>query len=325
MIRLLVAHDVFVDLPTGPLMWAYARRSDALKRYAPEDFYVETCCSNRIPYGRLREFDIVFNIDYQAFNPRKLRRANPRAILVTSFNKDSQLLPELWRKCVATADLVIVNNRDAWEHYGRVPKTVCISNGICRETFRKTTPIEDRPHRVFWRGSSAPHKRKGWAEYLTPLKQILPELGFEVDIEPVTAITPEQVQNTEQLVATYNQTSYVVCTSLSDATPNYLLEAASMGAVPVSFPVGNILEFGVNRENCVLAEHSLDSLVESFKYAREHRSRLSAASEQTLEGWSYGDPGNRAAYFFSVFRKAFRDGPGAVKPFYFGDIRPEDI
>lgn len=325
--RLLVVFDTLVETPDGPLGWAYWRRAEALKRYAPEDFEVDIFPFRDAPWGHCGTYDCVFNIEYTAINRRRVKNGplNPNVPLIVSFNSDSRRRQDVWRNCIENADLVIANNLEVFNANGRCKKSVCIPNGVCLETFKATRPISERSHRIFWRGSSNPKKKKGYQEYLLPAIPILEEAGFICDIKPVDDITPEQVLRTPELVELYDDTSYVVCSSMSDATPNYLLECAAMGAVPVSFRVGNLQEFGRHGENCVFVPESVMGLVDGFVYAREHRERLSEQIQSDMRAWSYGEPGRRAAYFFSLFRRVIRHGAGSVEPFYALETTPEAI
>jgi hypothetical protein len=77
--------------------------------------------------------------------------------------------------------------------------------------------------------------------------------------------------------------------------------------------VGNAQEFGSDRKNVVFCDRSLASFAEGLRYAREHRSELSAAIVDTLRGWAYGEPGQRAQWYFALFRKLIAKTP--PKPF----------
>lgn len=324
MYRLLVVHDVHYDAPNGErLVWAYARRSDAIKQYAPPDFHVETCQDRELPYRRLSQFDVIFHLDYTSFDSQRIKAANPRILLVTSFNADSRRRSEMWQRCMKHADLVIANNREVFDHMKRPRRSVCISNGVCGETFAAKTTIEDRPHKAFWRGSSG--KGKNWNTILQPAMERLRERGFDADFAPIDKIEPGKVAGTAALRDAYDKTSYVVCASDTDASPNFVLESAFMGAVPVTVRVGNLQEFAVHDEHCVYIDYSIQSLIDGLEHARANRCRLSANIANAMQSWSYGPPGNRAAYYFAVFRAALLRGPKSVEPFYFGDLKPEDI
>lgn len=324
--KLLVVHDIHLDTPDGRICWAYARRSAAIQRYAPPDFIVETCQFPEIPWKRVREFDICLNLEYCAPSSGEFRKHGFRGPLVCSYNSDSNRRREYWPRVYKEADWLIVNNRDAWTFFGKPPRTCVISNGVDTETFAPQVPISERPHKCIFAGSTGPRKMKGWAEVFRPLEKILPTLGFETDFRPVDDIKPEFVMPTGKTVEWYNSASYVLIASMSEGTPNIATEGVSCGCVLVSVPVGNCLEWGIQHKNMVFVERNADSFASGLLYAREHRERLSAAGMDTVRnGWSYGAPGNRADYYFALFRRLLKDGPAKIRPFSFMECSPDEI
>lgn len=321
--KLLVIYDVHHDCDKGRLLWAYGRRAHALQKYAPADFDVEICAFKDIPWERLKAFDLIFSLEYQCVPRSKFKGHAPNVPLVVSFNSDGNRRREHYPTCRAAADWIIFNNRHAFEYYGKPSRSCCISNGIDTDIFFPSTPIAEREQRIFWRGSSGPNKGKNWQTILAPAIHPLAELGFIPDFQPVNDIVPEQVLNTEDLCDLYNRCSYAVCASVSEGTPNFLLESAACSCVPVTTPVGNVLEFGRDGENCVIVDWSVDSLVQGLVKAREKREALSAAAAETMRSWAYGAPGNRAEYFFALFRALIAGR--SPQPFSFLEITPGQI
>lgn len=328
-IRLLAVHDIHVPTPDGTIGWAYWRRTQALKKYAPADFEVTTCMTPEIKFDIewLKQFDIVFNLEYAAPQYLKFKDVRPDLPVVVSYNSDKRRRREYWARAYSQCDFMICNNVEVYEDRDRMDKTCCISNGVDIDTFRCDIPIEDREHRGIFAGSTGPTKGKGWAEVFDPLEAMMPAEGFVPDFRPVDDIKPQFVFPTERTVEWYNSASYCLIASLSEGTPNLLTEAVACGCVAVSVPVGNILEWGEDRENCVLVhERTPEAFMDALRYAREHRERLSEAGRDTIRrNWSYGFPGFRADYYFQLFRRIVESGADNVKPFRYDEIFPWDI
>ena len=153
-------------------------------------------------------------------------------------------------------------------------------------------------------------------------------MGFAVDFRPIGSDAfhgnepnREIVYDNKELVQWYNSASYVACTSLTEGTPNYLIEAAACGCVPVSTAVGAIREFGQHAENCVvIPQRDVRSFIKALELARRDRIYLSRSVEQTMQSWGYSE---RAEYFFEVFRRLIEGHP--VKPFSYADTIPDMI
>lgn len=311
--RILIVYDVHADTPTGRIGWALWRRAEALKKYAPSDANVDTCSVREINYASVHKYDLLFHLDYMSIQPHQFRSATNRTKFVTSFNADAGRRKERFNPVHVASDFVVFNNREAWESFGRMERTACIPNGICGESFSPKTPIAEREHRVFWTGSGNPAKGKGY-EIMLEAKPELERRGFICEFRPVNNIVPGEVLGTEGLAAVYDSSSYVLCMSKTDATPNLVLEGGLMGCVPVSCPVGNIKEFGINGKNCVLTERSVEGIIEGLEAARANREQLSAGIREAMLGWTYGEPGHRAQVYFDLFRQLLT-GP-IPSPFY---------
>ena len=328
MYEILITHDVEVESPKGTLRWAYANRSLALQKYAPPGFRV-TRASNSDMRGRWEEvgkYDLFFNLDYACCE--NIRWHSGKAVLVCSFNRDSHTRREMWDCVTRISDWVVVNNYDRWSGDGVLPNTCCISNGVDTDLWYATRPIAERPHRVVWTGGTGVRKAKGYYEIMEPAAHRLAELGFEISFRPVTDIDQHQVLTQSEMLAWYNDASYVLCVSESEGTPNYILEGMACGCVPVTTNVGNVREFGCtgDRQNAVVIERSIEGVIGGLVRARENRERISAEAHRTMhEGWSYGDPARRADYYFRLFRALIERGPKGVRPFCYMDGTPEEV
>lgn len=306
-------------------MWCYHRRAMCLQKYAPSDLDITITSHAAAPAHNLREYAIVFVIDYACLPGWTHKAREAGTILVGSFNKDSRSRHKEWEAALRAADLLIVNNEDRYRANGIQPHTVCISNGVDLEAFRPMTPIGERPHKCLWTGGIGPAKLKGHAEVIEHLRGTLEQRGFTHSFRPITAIVPEQVYSQEKMVEWYNGASYWLCASGSEGTPNGLLEAMACGTVPITTVCGNVPELLEHDVNGLIVERDWQKFVAAIEYAREHRERLSAAAIESVQSWGYGPPGNRAAYFYALFRALIERGPKGVKPFSYRDVKPEEI
>jgi len=327
--RILIIHDIEKRDEAGTLRWAYAMRSWALQRYAPSDFAVDRCNSGEMQWSKAAKYDLLFNMDYlwaAAFG-RDVKRHAPGAVYVVSFNRDSLGRRQKYMPTVAAADWTIINNQDRYVADGIQDRTCCISNGVDTQCWYPIAPIAERPHRVLWTGGTGPRKGKGYHEILQPVASELRKRGFEPSFRPVLEISRRDVMTQPEMLAWYNSGSYVLCTSVSEGTPNFILEAAACGCVPVTTLVGNVHEFRSDSEpNCVIIERSVEGVLRGLEYARRHREAISQRAQQTmLMDWSYGWPAHRAAYFFALFRALLERGPDNVKPFSYLDVQPDEI
>lgn len=307
--------------------WAYHRRAIALKKYAPSDFEVDIEPTGKLRgnFPRLGQYDICFNIDYMTRGYRKMiLKYKLKTILVISHNRDSQSRLEYWGDSyneIRNIGWLICNNQEIFDYYKRLGYTCNISNGVDTTQWYVTKPMLQRPKRVIWCGSSSLKKGKGYKDILVPLEPMLHKMGFETSFRPIDHID-ERVYGTKKQLQWYNDGAIVLCASEHEGTPNFILEGAACGCVPVSTFVGNIREFGANQGNCVIVERNIDSILRGIKYAWEHREVLSraAVSCMRLWDWSY-----RSKYFYQLFRRLMDDGRDSIKPFTFNEITPEQI
>lgn len=328
--KILIIYDVAKQTSTGETIgWAYYNRATSLQQFCPPDFDVDICAHDKIPWEKLSQYSLVYSLEYAAPERDKHNRFAKHVPLGVSYNSDSRRRHAFWPMVKRQADFVVFNNVEAYEYYAdkKRDKAVCISNGVNTSIWRPTVPINDRPQRALWCGSSGITKGKGWDSVFQPLEKMLSQHGFESDFRPIDDINEKVVYPQAKQVEWYNSGSYILCASLSEGTPGISLEGSACGCVLVTVEVGNVQEFGRDRENCVLVQdRTPEAFLEALKYAREHRERLSAAGLKTMqEGWSYGAPGNRADYFFALFRRIINDGVESVKPFRYDEIKPEEI
>ena len=320
MIRVLISYDV-----DG---WAYHRRALALQKFAPEDVQVTIARHANTPWEAVldRDFDVLFVLDYTHVFlwQSKLGGRQP---FIMSFNKDHRSRSEDYVRCVTHAPLVIVNNVDRFETGEPLidpSNCVCISNGVDMDVFKPTVPIEDRPHRCLWTGSSNPTKMKGYQEVISKLPWRLEPFGFSCSFRPIDTVPAKNVLDESGMVEWYNSGSYVLCASRSEGTPNTILEGMACGCVPVSTIVGNVAELRLF--SCAVFPDSCEipDFVNAICDARDDRDALSQVSVSMLRdnGWHWDD---RSQYFYQLFRRVAAEGVESIKPFRYDRIEAQDI
>lgn len=295
MIRLLIIADV-----RG---WAYDKRAQALKKYAPEDFAVDITYVHEIPKD-LSAYDIVYNIDYSVTEnvSQRLRNQGARAKLVNSHNADHQRAFEQFETSCSRCDYVICNNYKAWEHFGKRSGTCNISNGVdLNHFYYEDRPESDRALRAVWVGPAG----KGLHDILEPLQQMRPDIDFVFRVktgkewDPETHMPdPALLLDDNQMLELYRSCRFVICCSETEATPNYLLEAMACGCVPITTRVGNMLEF-TEQNSCVFVSRNVEDFSRGIDRAIAGERTFRRLGEFEINKWHWRD---RANLFYDLFR-----------------------
>lgn len=283
--------------------WAYDKRAQALKKYAPDDFVVDITYIHEIP-DDLSEYDVVYNIDYSftASIKQRLRNQCAKAKLVNSHNADHQRAFEQFQTSHKLADYVVFNNRKAWEHFGRLERTCNISNGVDLDIYRVKVRPQDRAKKIIWLGNAG----KGLHDILEPLQKKCPQFEFEFRVKtgkewnPDTHLPdPSLIWSDEQMVDWYNTARYVICCSETEGTPNYILEAMACGCVPITTRVGNMLEFR-DQAACIYCNRTVESFAMAVDNAPGSRIARERLGRQEMRRWHWKD---RSKLFYDLFRK----------------------
>lgn len=299
--------------------WAYERRANALKKYAPPEFDVRTVALRNLracDFVRSHDFDLLFLLDYAATEVVLDITKTQRAPLVVSYNSGPARRRGWLRELCRKVDYVICNNVEQFEARPHGSDNCCaISNGVDTEIFRNARHLNDRNNRCLWYGLEA-KTWKGWSEVIQPLKQLAEEEGFECDFRLVK--TRDDIISLEDMVAWYNSGAYILSASADghEATPNSILEGMACGCIAVSTRSGNIAEFGIDCENCaIVPERTPEAFLEALRYARVHRARLSREGYSIIrQEWAYDV---RAQYFFAAFKAVIDAGPNRAGPWQY--------
>lgn len=299
------------------LGWAYYWRCEALRKYAPEDFRVDTGLGNG-PYSN-HEYDLVLQLSYGHTHAvrKHLRRMGHNTVLVAGFNVGWTPCNEGWfdRVC-QVADAVIINSRQCAEKPTGSDR-FHISNGVDLDVFRATERIQlGRPPKVIFVGSRyhcLPDRdtKRYWA-FLKPLAESLDRRGIDhefrvvescgllkmVDGKPVARTACYKMPS--ELLRFYNSGSVYVVASTSEGTPNPALEAAACGCTVCATSVGNMPELIEPYVNGELVGHTFDELETGVLRCVERAPEYAAAMQETIQGWSWAE---RAKEYYALFRE----------------------
>jgi glycosyltransferase involved in cell wall biosynthesis len=288
--------------------WAYWRRCEALKKYAPADFEVTTGLGNGEQIVDEPQ-DLYLQLCYS--KSLQLREecylAGHKSLIVTGFNTnwkdEGPFEGQYWfPQMTATSDWVIFNCREAWRLAGEPEKTSAIAQAVDLDVFRQTTPPENRTPLVLWIGStyhSTPENDVKGYILLRELQCRLDRRGISSDFLRVDADRP--MLNTEQIVSWYNLgTVFVVASRSEGGGPNPLLEASACGCVPVSTSVGSAPFLVENHTNGILAERTVEDLERYVIEAVTRYRYLNRNMQQTIKAWGWEE---RAAEYYRLFRR----------------------
>lgn len=311
--------------------WCFARRADALKVYAPDDFEVSvvhygTMGVMSIPYHR---YDLVFLIaPNKAKDMREtFYRLGCKVPLVVSFNSGPGRAGYFLDEVLVAADWVVINNYPMWAQgmRGVCKYNACnISNGVDLQTFRYDNPMSNRLPMVLWSASKSKaedlHDVKGYQTILKQLEAVLPSKGMRADYRIASG---RDAMSVEEMNVYWNTGSVMVCASSSEGTPNIALEAAACGCAIVTTPVGNMSELISHDINGIIVnDRQTVTFMDAVEYAMQNRERLSAAMRESIKTWDWSV---RSRWFYALWRKLIERGAAGIEPFSYLDKSPDEI
>jgi len=302
--------------------WAYHNRAIALKKYAPKDWLFTIQPWRDVRWTKVtRAYDLIYLLDYAQTETARhhITEHHSKVPLVVSYNADIHRRQDWWPRVCHWADWVVCVNRQRWLHRGGCNNCCAISNGVDLTTFQPMVPINERPHRILWCGSIHASGDKGHTDILPTLERTANAAGFMTDFRLIGNEGVKRFSPAEQ-AAWYNTGSYILCASASEGTANTITEGVACGCIAVSTPVGNIVEWGKSRTDCVIVPRSPGKLQWGLGIARAQRDDMGRRSLHAIQRWNWED---RSQYYYAVFKKLMKGEP--VRPFVYSDCQPGDI
>lgn len=311
--------------------WAYYRRCQGLASHAPDDFDVTT--QDWLSFERDRDEviqtnDLIYDCEYvcaSAIYPHfnnNSGRGSP-CLYVTSFNADHTRRRDIWCSCLKHSHFMVANNQRVFDFNDRPKGTCNISNAVDNNIFHPLN--RQRGNSAAWCGSASPKKCKRYASVIAPLERMseIGEVPFGTSFRVIDDVNAPHVYGAKRQNEWYNEHKVVLCTSSSEGTPNYLLEGAMTGCVPVTTPVGNSAEWikdGVN--GYIIPHDNITATITAINDAIHNFDAMSAAITETMQSWTYKTV---APYFYQLFRRLIVDGPRSVNPFTRNEIECDQI
>jgi glycosyltransferase involved in cell wall biosynthesis len=284
--------------------WAYHNRALALRKYAPEDFEVAIA-----PCPRRDDIDAALGdepADVVLLLPapraemvrNAMCRRGWRTKLVSAWSYPWPAeLTALQRAC-EHSDWVLFINRVSWERAGQPANSSTILNGVDREEFRVTVPLERRRPKVVWVGSHVYRELKGYDSFIVPLWAELDQRGIDCEALLVDPRGSER-RSPSEMRDWYNGGTVLVCASASEGTPNPAFEAAACGCTVVSTRVGNLPWLILDGENGFLVEREVGALSSAVIRACDDYPRLAHAMQHDIAAWDWRQ---RSKEYFALFR-----------------------
>lgn len=307
--------------------WAHWYRAQALVKYAPPDFHVDTGPGMNPREGfSTRPYDLIFMIPGPALpglvqHLRRYRQLDS-TVLVGGVNIGDVEKARHWAGIVrGFGGHPLVNSRAMADALG--DDVFHVNNGVDLDKWGVDAPPADRKPRVIWIGSKFHSElvepgqvaqkggdTKRYWEMLVPLRERLEARGIECDFRQVESTTariaagkivlrPAEYMEHPELRAWYNSGTVYVVASKTEGTPNPALEAAACGCVVVSTPVGNMPEL-IDGRNGVLVDHNLAAIEQGVLAAQSNYAVRSALMQKSIEAWSWEAA---AARYYALFRR----------------------
>lgn len=285
--------------------WSYQRRTDALLKYAPDDFCVYAVGRDQLRQEAPEPVDLFLQLNYGACQRfrRMLTECHSRAIMVVGYNGGWGYRPELLPILQEHADHVIFNNYENWDRSGRPAGSSCIMNGVDLSVFSVIVPPEQRVPRVLWTGSEYHENNndvKGYRSIIQPLREHLVRAGLTFDFRLVDSHGGATRWPPDMMNKWYNSGMIYINASQVEGAVNPPLEAAAAGCVVVSTSVGNmphLLEYG---DNGRLAPYAVDAFLSAICDCRDHYIAMHAAMQRRIAGWDWR---LRADSYYILFRR----------------------
>lgn len=179
----------------------------------------------------------------------------------------------------------------------KYPSTV-ITDGIDLNLFK---PIEKRFENIKkrtviigWVGNSkwdGNNDHKGLNTIIRPAIEQLIKEGYNIKLE--VADSSVKLRNREEMVEYYNGIDLYVCCSISEGTPNPILESFACGIPVITTDVGIVRDlFGAKQEKYIMKERTVNELKQKIIYFLNNLDKVEEISSENIKrikkwSWKY--------------------------------------
>lgn len=183
-----------------------------------------------------------------------------------------------------------------------------IHDGVDLERYRpnnvdRFSNIQSRPLVIGWVGNSnwggQKMDHKGFHSILTPAIQTLNKRGLQVTglfADKASSPVPK-----DDMPDYYNSIDILVCTSISEGTPNPILEAMASGVPVISTDVGIAKDVFGELQRKFIIQRSPESLIEAIQTMTANPNKLLELSKENLESistWGWDRVAEKFTEFF---------------------------
>ncbi len=234
--------------------WAWHRRAQGIRDYAPPEYECEIHFEESFPYDQSDEYDAILWMGWMSCPIAD--RANVWSMVANGglMYKHEPDSDNFHQRCASRGKnidsaqkllplfkgVICINPRALSFCKDLNPNTVYLDTGVDTRVFRDKTHDVGGKHklRVGWCGKYLEDAwtPKGFDEVLTPLK---PAVGNAKRIEwKINTNIYSNALSRDQMVEWYNSIDLLLVTSCSEGTPSVLLEALACGRPFLSTDVG---------------------------------------------------------------------------------------
>jgi glycosyltransferase involved in cell wall biosynthesis len=266
--------------------WALNNRAQALKKYN-QKHYFDIKYFNDLNNISFENYDVVYSLNWpiHGYIYKKIK-PNRRYRLVTTISshigqpKDSEFL-----KILNSYDAVSVSNKILYNDFKSKFKKLKVFYtpfGVDTDLFYKKTEPELYNNVFGWVGNSSRSVKR-----YNNISNIFKSLGAEYEF---LTVDHNSKFDKSKMNDFYNKIGTLVCFSISEGTPNPILEAAACGRNIISTPVGNVPDL-IRKNKSIQVVSSIDDLkraiIFTFKNSNKVKDNGSFLNKEIYNNWTW--------------------------------------
>jgi len=276
---------LIVDMPD----WAFHRIAKKIRHFAPSDFtfsifFSEIMNVRNFLKSEANNYDLV----HFFWRPHVLSVPKRRNYKLTTAVYDHLYIDnlELTHEILNAADNVYCSSPKLQSSYIELFGAhfdICL-DGVDLVQFANLLPdrFSDGPLRIGWAGKSAAlgNDHKGYFNILLPLLERLRD--YKVDFLFVPADASTNPIPHALMPRYFRSIDVFLCTSLSEGTPNPILEASASGVPWISTDVGLVSLFAEQGQKAYVVERDVGAFFDAIRDLDNDRSKLEMLSKENL-------------------------------------------